>query len=111
MWLFTKRGFYSIVRKSDDEWHVRARAKKDLENLLALVGAKHKVHRSVDADYRWRIVCGTADARQMIARLSEDIDYSNFKGKIAATPDQADKLRAYHDIWGIMYDYQCGQNG
>ena len=47
----------------------------------------------------------------MVSRLAEDIDYSNFKGKIAATKDQADKLRAYHDIWGIMYDYQGEKNG
>lgn len=106
MWLFTKCGFYSIVRKSADEWHVRARAKKDLENLVALVGGKHKIHRSADADYLWRIVCGGAEAKKMIARLADDIDYANFKEAVGATLDQADKLTAYHEIWGVMRYYQ-----
>ena len=106
MWLFTKRGFYSVVRKSDKEWHVRARAKRDLENLVMLVGGRNKVHTSPDADYRYRIVCDGATAKKMIACLAEDIDYSNFKGMVGATPDQADKMPAYHEIWGVMYDYQ-----
>ena len=106
MWLFTKSGFYSIVRKGADEWHVRARAKKDLENLAALVGEKHRIHCSSLADYRWRIVCRAAAARRMIDALAADIDYSNFKAAVGATPDQADKLPAYHEIWGIMFDYQ-----
>ena len=33
MWLMTKHGFYSIVQKKQGEFHVRARVRKDLENL------------------------------------------------------------------------------
>ena len=106
MWLFTKSGFYSIVRKDNGEWHVRSRAKKDLENLVALSGKKHWIHRSPNADYRWRIVCRGLEARLLIDRLAAGIDYANFKAAVGATPDQADKLPAYHEIWGAMASYQ-----
>lgn len=107
MWLFTKSGFYSIVRKGNGEYHVRARARKDLENLVALSGRKHKIHRFPNADYRWRIVCGGLEVRLLIDHLAAGIDYPNFKAVVGATPDQADKLPAYHEIWGVMAGYQA----
>ena len=106
MWLFTKRGFYSIIRKSDGEWHVRARVKEDLESLNRLVGAGHTIHTTPDADYRYRIVCRGEDARKMIEVLAADIDYSNFKARICSTPDQADRLAMYNEIWGMLYGFQ-----
>jgi len=39
----TKHGFYSIVQKKPGEFHIRARVRKDLENLIERVpisGAK-----------------------------------------------------------------------
>jgi hypothetical protein len=33
MWLFTKHGFYSIVHKPKEGWHVRARRRSDLEAI------------------------------------------------------------------------------
>ena len=106
MWLFTKQGFYSIVRKADGLWHVRARARKDLENLNRLAGTDHAIHRSADADYRWRLVVPGAEARALIGKLADDIDYANFKGVVARTPGQADKLGILHEIWELMYRYQ-----
>lgn len=35
VWLMTEFGFYSIVQKRPDEYHIRARERKDLENLVA----------------------------------------------------------------------------
>lgn len=109
MWLFTKQGFYSIVRKEDDEWHVRARARSDLENLNRLAGTGHAIHRSEGADYRWRMVVPGAEARALVGRLAEDIDYANFKGAVARMPGQADKLGILHEIWELMWRYQSGR--
>lgn len=106
MWLFTKCGFYSIVKKREDEFHIRARARKDLEALNELASGKHTIYCSRNADYRWRIVVCRNEARRLIGLLADGIDYSNFKGKIADTIDQRDKLPALHEIWGIMRDYQ-----
>ncbi|WP_043585355.1 hypothetical protein [Geminisphaera colitermitum] len=106
MWLCTKIGFFSIVQKLPGEYHVRARAKRDLENLCRLVAtpasAKWQIHRSEPADYRWRLVVGEEAIGAIFAALSTSIDYSNFKSEIAATPGQRDKLGAYsafhHDL-------------
>ena len=96
MWLFMKQGFYSIVRKDGDEWHIRARARKDLENLNRLAGTDHAIHRAEKADYRWRIVVPGTEARALVARLADDIDYPNFKSAVAQTPGQEDKLGILH---------------
>jgi hypothetical protein len=48
MWLMTKHGFYSIVEKRPGEFHVRARVRQDLENLVArvpLLGAETPPHK------------------------------------------------------------------
>ena len=109
MWLFTKQGFYSIVRKGDGRWHIRARARKDLENLNRLAGTDHAIHRSDGADYRWRLVVPGAEAQALIAQLAADIDYPNFKEAVAQTPGQEDKLGILHEIWSLMDRYQSGQ--
>lgn len=111
MWLFTRQGFYSIISKGEHEFHVRARARKDLENLNALAGTSHKIHRSPDADYRWRMVVTGDEAHGLIAKLAADIDYSNFKGVVARTPGQQDKMDILHEVWGLMWEYQRENGG
>jgi len=34
--------------------------------------------------------------------LADTLDYSNFKGKVDATPDQRHK--PYHKVWDVMAD-------
>lgn len=106
MWLFTKHGFYSIVRKKEGEFHIRARVKHDLENLKELAGISEKIITTLDADYRFRLVVGADQIVKVMERLGDGIDYSNFKGKVASDPDQREKLGAYHEIWGAMYGVQ-----
>lgn len=109
MWLFTVHGFYSIVQKEADKWHVRARSKRDLENLKKLAGCRVKIEQSwPGSDYPWRmIVNGTTKLRIMQA-LGSDIKYTNFKSEVGRRPDQAGKLPAYHEIWAIMAAHQRG---
>ena len=38
MWLCTKLGFYSIVRKEPDTFHIRARCREDLEQAALACG-------------------------------------------------------------------------
>ncbi len=101
MWLMTKHGFYSIVQKKPDEYHVRARERHDLENLVKgvpLPGAA--IIDTPDADYACRIIADKATVLAILAFLGESLDYSNFKGKIAATPDQ--KHKPYHKVWQVL---------
>lgn len=118
MWLCTQHGFYSIVLKTPGEFHVRARLKRDLENLRALLvhadpgGTASRrarewiIHRSTNADYRWRLVVTQPDVIMMMAALGDSIDYSNFKNRIHTRADQCDKSIAYGNLWADLHALQ-----
>lgn len=108
-------GWFSIVLK-DGHYHIRARVREDLENLRASMEVENlgdepalpEIEEWPAADYRYRIRLpeGTPLIAEVFAALCWSIDYGNFKNEIAATPDQRDKLHAYHKIWGTMADLQ-----
>ncbi len=108
MWLCTQFGFYSIVQKLPGEYHVRARVKRDLENLCTVCDVQWRIHRSANADYRWRIVVGEIEIAEIFATLStpENLDYTNFKSRIRARADQCAKAPAYSALWADLHDLQ-----
>jgi hypothetical protein len=113
MWLCTKLGFYSIVEKLPGEFHVRARSERDLKKLKAAVAGqvgekltRWKIHRTAPADYRFRIVVSRSSLDAIMVTLAAELDYSNFKGVIAKTEDQRDKLSTYTRFHGEMEDWQ-----
>jgi len=106
MWIASKYGYYSIVRKAE-QWHVRARLRGDLQNLVAAAGLPTvTIHQSQPADYRWRIVIDRDSLDRVFETLCSSVDYPNFKSMIARSPDQRPKLAAYHDIWDTMHRLQ-----
>lgn len=107
MWLCTQHGFYSIVQKGEDEFHIRARLRRDLENLQKLGGWKWKIHRSLNADYRFRAVVTRREIAPVFMKLCEAINYSNFKGRIHELPDQRGKGDAYSGFWHSMWSVQA----
>lgn len=108
MWIASKLGFYSIVRK-EGGIHIRARVKRDLENLVAAAKLQRvEILEWKHADYRWRIRVNAAQLTDVYLALMESVDYPNFKSEIAATPDQRAKLGAYHTFWGEMMRVQMG---
>jgi hypothetical protein len=106
MWIASKFGFYSIVCKDEDEFHIRARLRVDLENLLVATNLHEQIHQSDRADYRYRLVVSHQVVRKITTTLAETLDYPNFKNKIAETSSQESKLHAYHCIWEAMYSEQ-----
>lgn len=102
MWLATKHGFFSIVQKSPGEYHVRARIRGDLENLIGLVNMDPQIHCWPGADYRYRMIVGESELSRIMANLALSLDYPNFKSQIARTPDQQAKLESFHQIWSII---------
>lgn len=103
MWLMTKHGFYSIVQKKPDEYHVRSRERRDLENLIKGVPLPDaKIVDTPEADYACRIVTDGATVLSIMGFLGRTLDYPNFKGRIDATPDQRHK--PYHEVWQVMAD-------
>ena len=115
MWVASKYGFFSIVKK-DGGWHVRARKAADLKLLQTAVGstfARAKIHLTPDADYCARIFitdhadgAGDVTIDRIMSALGESVDYGNFKDMIGETPEQKDKLPAYHRMWDAMFDFQ-----
>jgi hypothetical protein len=105
MWLMTKHGFYSIVQKKPGEFHIRARVRKDLENLVQRVPlAGAKILDTKSADYAFRIIVGKGEVLSVMEFLGETLDYSNFKSKIARTPEQEQKHDVYADVWSLLSD-------
>jgi hypothetical protein len=108
MWLFTRYGFYSITRSPDDpdKLQVRARVRRDLENLQGVTALVGPILETPAADYRWRWIVTPSDAETITRCLTADISYSNFKEAVAREPDQAAKLRGLHDVWEIHHGWQ-----
>ena len=79
MWIASKFGFYSIVCKDTDEFHVRARLRVDLENLLAAINVDEEIHQSEYADYRYRLVVSSEVVRKITTTFAATLDYPNFK--------------------------------
>lgn len=109
MWLATQYGFFSIVQKPAGQFHVRARCKQDLENLIALARLEAPLHHTTDGDYAWRIVVGESQVSTIMSALAASIDYANFKDRIHDKPDQKEKLPAYSRLWSQMLAYQSAQ--
>ena len=82
MWIATKVGFFSIVRKEGKDFHVRARLRPDLVELMDLAGIESEIFESEYADYRFRIVVDSDTVRKIGAMLFKEIDYDNFKNTI-----------------------------
>jgi hypothetical protein len=101
MWLMTKHGFYSVVEKRPGEFHIRARERADLDNLVARVplpGAR--VIDTPEADYHHRLVVDREAVRRIMAFLADTLDYANFKSQVDILPDQRNK--PYHRVWTVL---------
>ncbi len=104
MWIASKLGWFSIVLK-EGHYHIRARRREDLENLLAGFSQGFpEIEEWPGADYRFRVRLPDSGnlIEKVFATLCCSVDYGNFKNEIAATPDQRHKLHAYHQIWATM---------
>ena len=79
MWLATKFGFDSIVQKQaasdgSPDFHVRARIRTDLENILAATGLCREIHEWPDADYRYRVLLDKEELAQLMTVLTGTLD-------------------------------------
>lgn len=122
MWIFTKHGFFSAVcARQGDGRHgqpvnpsrmmVRARLRRHLEALKdrfpdPLGGCDIKEY--VGTDYAYRVFVDKAVWSQVVASLTEDVDYDNFKSEVARFQGQAEKAyeHSLHEVWSVMYRMQ-----
>lgn len=106
MWLITPVGFFSMVRKPTDTktqtLTVRARVRSDLEALKAqYLPELGEIQDCAANDYRFRAVASQAAVAQAMARLVQDLDYSNFKDEVARRQGRS-RSDLYHDVWSVL---------
>ena len=99
MWLFTTKGFISVVEDYErpDNLLVRGRFKGDIPQIFP--GVKETYTRNRDYRYRASLPRETVAAR--FAELITKIDYPNFKD---ACPANRHDINA--SVWGMMYNAQ-----
>jgi hypothetical protein len=116
MWIASKYGWFSIVKKADG-FHIRARRRGDLVNLSKLFDpqgmrpSRPEIVRSYPgSDYPWRMITPQYwVVEQMVSLMVDQIDYPNFKEVIHTTPDQAHKGAGYGQMWAIAKRWEDGQ--
>jgi hypothetical protein len=105
MWLFSKSGFFSVVKHlyKPDHLLVRARLQEDIEAMAALLtketGQAFTPIVLDEADYRYRLEVPRADFGRIMTRLVEDLDYPNFK---SAVRGNMQRDQAYGRVWHVM---------
>lgn len=111
MWLFTRFGFFSIVRKpgdADDTLTLRSRTRGDLLRLK-----RHHLPVLQDpvaqpgSPYPWRAGCPAEALAWAMPGLVRDIDYPHFRDEVALSlgADRAARhTRVWHALFGLPDD-------
>lgn len=108
MWLFTPRGFFSVVADHDvpDSVLVRARAREDLEALREV--APHvEIRETPGRDYRFRTTLSRTDWSVALVVLAAEINYANFKDEVARRQGSG-RATVYGRVWSTLLELQRG---
>ena len=108
MWPFTSHGFGSLPRSRSepDKTPVRARTRRDLANLQTRTGNPAPISKTLHADDRWRILISQGESERIVALLTRDIDYPNFKPSIAHRPDPEPRKHDDHRMAELHPSWQ-----
>ena len=91
--------------KPDDTLTIRARVYDDLVRLKAYLPSMSTIISSEDSDYRYRSVADREAVMAAMSMLTADIDYDNFKNKVASLQGY-ERAALYGDVWSILYRLQ-----
>ena len=109
MWILTPIGFFSLVRKPEDEASgsltVRARVREDLETFARLCPELGPIESSQWTDYAFRARGPAAAVAATVGQLTAEIDYSNFKDQVQWKQGKA-RARVYGEVWETLYSLQ-----
>ena len=111
MWIFTNKGFLSIVEDKDDPARllVRARYEGDIERHF---GGEAEVIELEDSDYRFRVFLPREEVRAVIDRELVALDYGNFKNSFdrdnvsLSLETREERHDALFKVWSTMLDSQ-----
>lgn len=103
MWVFTDIGFFSIVRKPENEdagrLTIRSRVRSDLERLQELyLPSMGDIVEGVGTDYPYRAKAPQNAFADALRLIGENIGYTNFKSEVAANQGHP-RAHVYSDIW------------
>ena len=101
MWIFTTKGFLSIVQHNSksEYYQIKSRVSEPLEQFWP-----DQVIQVIDwADYRYRIDIKKSDASPVIAEILDSIDYTSFKNHCEGGDEY---YHALTRIWSTMYSFQ-----
>lgn len=102
MWLFTNKGFFSVVQKNGDKYlTVRSRVKQDLENFLCFYLKKEYPIQETSTDYQFRIRVPRSEFNFVMKAVVNEIDYDNFKDSVKRLQGK-DREEIYTEIWAIL---------
>ena len=101
MWIFTKKGFLSIVQHKSKEEYFQVKSREI--DSLELLWPEHSVEIIDWADYRFRITLKKDDVFPIIMKQIRDINYTSFKDTCSQNHDYHDALVK---VWMIMYQFQ-----
>ena len=104
MWLITPIGFFSVVQKPNTDYlTVRSRVEDDLRLLRAryLPNLSDSVS-TPNNDYGYRAFCSHEDFGEAMKKISQDIDYGNFKSHIKRVQGKS-RAGVYSDVWTSLY--------
>lgn len=105
MWIMTTRGFFSAVEKYEDRAEgmltVRARDRRDLNNLKDLLPDAKPYREKRFSDYPWRIRVHREDWSFAVATMAEEISYSNFKDEVKLVQG-AKRASVYGRVWAVL---------
>lgn len=107
MWVMNTDGFFSIVkdRQHGPGWLlVRARCIKDIERLMARLGAEWDVLELPEADYRYRIRMHRDAWSDYLQRAALAINYTNFKNSVPSRDHT--RHAAYMACWSALRRWQ-----
>lgn len=108
MWLFTKHGYYAIVKdyNKDDVFWVRARIKEDLSNILKHMNLKDpEIQFKEYADYKYRLKLTKKEFTELMIFLADQLDYSNFKNMMDDNANQRHKIFAYYEVYNVLAEH------
>jgi hypothetical protein len=100
MWVFTNKGFVSIVEHRDDVsmMVIRSLFAGQIRSLFP----KAKVLKTPKADYLYRAFIPREIVAEALLGCVQDIDYPNFKNSI----DDDKYHAACADVWSALYRHE-----
>ena len=100
MWIYTQFGFFSAVKKKNTDFiTIRARVKKDLENLKVHYGAvMSDIVATKNTDYPYRAAMWPDKFVELVTKIAADVTYDNFKDRVMDTQGIA-REEVYADVW------------